>query len=822
MCCVVMKRRSKSLIPFQVVSCVFAFASLVAASAQSSPTPRTAHSAAWDAARGELVVFGGFDGPSPTDETWVWNGIWTLKNPATRPSARAYANMAYHEARQQVVLFGGSEDAATGLDDTWIWDGNEWSSRFSTNWPLARFLHGMAYDTIRQETVLFGGYDSVNHFDDTWVWNGTNWFSRSPVTRPSPRAIRQGMAYDKQRQEVILFGGDFGGGSTNDTWAWKGTNWNVRSPATAPASRFGYALAYDEARNRITLFGGSALNDTWVWEGTNWLQRTPQQMPPARNGHTLTFVPTNSSLLLFGGSDGLVGVTFGDTWLWNGTNWQQNLVRFTDTFEAPTLKPLWTVTAQSGAVDLSTNLVLSGIRSIQFSSAQNSGQKDIRASHSFPQAFYGRVSVWTFDSGADELSGNEFGLRIENRALGQTARIFAPDYDVGPTEGGTYRYQAFGDPEPTRTAIDRTKSWHQYTITSTEFSLVFQIDGRVIYSGPGGVRFDAVHLYMSGPTWRPAFVAYFDDFEVAELSVPSTPSADLSLSTTVTPAPPITGTNFSYTVIVTNRGPDAATNVTMIDVLPTDVSFASVASSQGNYTNYGGVVTCDLGFLTNGASATVTITVRPLAAGTLANVARAFSATTDLDYTNNAVTTETVVLVPAASASFRFVTIPDLPAEVSLGHVWARTQNEAYVWGSRIVPGTVDLPESFLFRWNGSEWVQILGFSGHRPGWVFGVGASDVFISLRDAVLNRSRVLRSTDGGQSFTDQALPVEAITNEVRGFAGTLDNVHAIVDGGRIIRFDGSNWSLIYEDTLENVHAHTMLSPNEGYYVKCWGWG
>src|SRR6266699_6368748 len=108
--CVVMKRRSKSLIPFQVVSCVFAFAALVSASAQSSPTPRTAHSAAWDAARGQLVVFGGFDGPSPTDETWVWNGTWTRKNPATRPSPRAYANMVYDEARHQVVLFGGTRD----------------------------------------------------------------------------------------------------------------------------------------------------------------------------------------------------------------------------------------------------------------------------------------------------------------------------------------------------------------------------------------------------------------------------------------------------------------------------------------------------------------------------------------------------------------------------------------------------------------------------------------------------------------------------------------------------------------------------------------
>jgi hypothetical protein len=134
--------------------------------------------------------------------------------------------MAYDEARQQVVLFGGSEDAVTGLNDTWIWDGNEWTNQVSTDRPFARFLHGMAYDAARQEIVLFGGDDSGSQFDDTWVWNGTNWFSRSPVTSPSPRAIRQGMAYEKQRQEVILFGGDFGGG--NDTWAWTGTNWNVR------------------------------------------------------------------------------------------------------------------------------------------------------------------------------------------------------------------------------------------------------------------------------------------------------------------------------------------------------------------------------------------------------------------------------------------------------------------------------------------------------------------------------------------------------------------------------------------------------------------
>ena len=134
-----MKWRSKSLIKFQVVSCSLIFASLYSASGQSSPTPRASHSAAWDAARGQVVIFGGSDGLSPTDETWIWNGLWTLKNPVDRPPPIAFANMAYDQVRQQVVLFGGSQDATSGLLDTWIWDGNVWTGRFATNPPPARF-----------------------------------------------------------------------------------------------------------------------------------------------------------------------------------------------------------------------------------------------------------------------------------------------------------------------------------------------------------------------------------------------------------------------------------------------------------------------------------------------------------------------------------------------------------------------------------------------------------------------------------------------------------------------------------------------------------
>jgi len=95
-----------------------------------SPTPRDEHSMAYDAARGQVVLFGGF---APNffngfwNDTWVWDGTnWTQKSPANRPLLRAGQAMAYDAARGQVVLFGGGGNLCGGdcfgfLGDTWVW-----------------------------------------------------------------------------------------------------------------------------------------------------------------------------------------------------------------------------------------------------------------------------------------------------------------------------------------------------------------------------------------------------------------------------------------------------------------------------------------------------------------------------------------------------------------------------------------------------------------------------------------------------------------------------------------------------------------------------
>ncbi|MGA9666544.1 MAG: DUF11 domain-containing protein [Gallionella sp.] len=90
-------------------------------------------------------------------------------------------------------------------------------------------------------------------------------------------------------------------------------------------------------------------------------------------------------------------------------------------------------------------------------------------------------------------------------------------------------------------------------------------------------------------------------------------SANLRVSKTTNNVTP--GKSVSFTVTVTNGGPDTATDVRILDALPTGTTFVSYTSSQGAYTSaVGGTApACTaqgmwcVGTLNNGASATLTI-----------------------------------------------------------------------------------------------------------------------------------------------------------------------------------------------------------------------
>ncbi len=112
------------------------------------------------------------------------------------------------------------------------------------------------------------------------------------------------------------------------------------------------------------------------------------------------------------------------------------------------------------------------------------------------------------------------------------------------------------------------------------------------------------------------------------------PPADLSVTKTHGPPTPLAGNDLTYTITVRNDGPAAATGVTVEDTLPAGVSFVSATASPGGCTGTS-VVTCDLGSLSPGSQATVTIVAQPTAAGPISNTASATSDQPDPDTGNN-------------------------------------------------------------------------------------------------------------------------------------------------------------------------------------------
>ena len=134
----------------------------------------------------------------------------------------------------------------------------------------------------------------------------------------------------------------------------------------------------------------------------------------------------------------------------------------------------------------------------------------------------------------------------------------------------------------------------------------------------------------------------------AGLNVVSPASADLSLTGTASPNPGQAGVSLSYRIIATNNGPATATNVTVIDTLPVGIAFGAATTTQGSC-NGSGPVNCNLGSLTAGSSAIVTIVVTPSTPGQIVNSATVSRNESDFDSTNNSATVTTLIQAAAAS-----------------------------------------------------------------------------------------------------------------------------------------------------------------------------
>ncbi len=138
--------------------------------------------------------------------------------------------------------------------------------------------------------------------------------------------------------------------------------------------------------------------------------------------------------------------------------------------------------------------------------------------------------------------------------------------------------------------------------------------------------------------------------------------ADLAVTLADAPDPVEVGQQLTYTARVRNDGPERATGVTLTDPLPASVTFVSATGDKGTACGLsGGTVTCQIARLNAGATATISIVVRPNATGTVANGVAATADQGDPNSQNNQASTSTTVTEAAP---------PPPPPEGCSGHTW--------------------------------------------------------------------------------------------------------------------------------------------------------
>lgn len=282
---------------------------------QAPAAPRGLYStaAAFDAARGRLVVFGGYGSGGYSGETWEWDGAWH-RVVADGPDPRNWPVMVFDSRRHRMVLFGGDTRERL-FGDTWAYDGKAWT-KLADGGPDPRTGHGMAYDPARDRVVLFGG--STRRVDngapapsvgDTWEFDGRAW-TKAADGGPAGRSLF-GMAYDESLQRTVVFGGGRmtampppPSDTLGDTWEWDGKQW-TRDTGAGPAPRDHVSMDYDRAGRRIVLAGGASqaegsFAEAWQRAGPQWT-RLDLTGTPALAGHHVVYDPQASRILIFGG-----------------------------------------------------------------------------------------------------------------------------------------------------------------------------------------------------------------------------------------------------------------------------------------------------------------------------------------------------------------------------------------------------------------------------------------------------------------------------------------------------------------------------------------
>jgi len=144
-----------------------------------------------------------------------------------------------------------------------------------------------------------------------------------------------------------------------------------------------------------------------------------------------------------------------------------------------------------------------------------------------------------------------------------------------------------------------------------------------------------------------SFLYPLDNTPAMDFLLPGPLTADLAITKSDSPDPVKSGQNLTYTIVVTNNGPGTGTGVVMTDNLPKNAGFASVSTTKGTCEAKPAkaTVTCNLGDMASGTSATIIIVAKSPTRGPISNKASVTATSPDPNSSNNS-DTETTTVTP--------------------------------------------------------------------------------------------------------------------------------------------------------------------------------